>query len=151
MSIPDTLTVKYYQYGAWATKEEIKSMDDGLKAGTIHPRNAKVNVAMKIVERYHGNDAAVASFEEFERMFVKKDLPDEIEEVKIEVDSSEQSLVDVIAMTNMTPSKGEARRMVQQGAVSVDGEKVSDVYAKIDFSQPRIIKVGKRKFLKVWC
>jgi tyrosyl-tRNA synthetase len=151
MSIPDTLTVKYLQYGAWATTEKIKSMEQGLADGSLHPRNAKVEVAMKIVERYHNKEAAQAAFDEFERMFVKKDLPDEIQEVKIELEDPIQSLIDVIAMTKMTQSKSDARRMIQQGAVTVDGEKVNDVYAKYDFSESKIIKVGKRNFLKVGC
>ncbi|MFC2131396.1 tyrosine--tRNA ligase [Bacteroidota bacterium] len=149
MSIPDELIVKYYRYGAWADEKDIQEMEDGLKTGKVHPRDAKVKTAMGIVELYHSKELAQAAFEEFERMFVKKDVPDEIEEVKIDVDNSEQLLVDVIALTKMTSSKAEARRMIQQNAVSVDGEKVSNVYAQIDFSQPKLIKVGKRKFLKV--
>ncbi|MFH1051172.1 MAG: tyrosine--tRNA ligase [bacterium] len=149
MSISDELIIKYYKYGAWAIETDIKNMDLGLKDGSIHPRDAKVKTAMGIVEMYHGKEAAQSALDEFERMFVNKDLPDEIEEIKLETSTPEQSLVDVITMTGMTTSKGDARRMIIQGAVSVDGEKVTDVFATFDFSIPKIIKVGKRKFLKV--
>jgi tyrosyl-tRNA synthetase len=149
MSIPDELTVKYFRYGAWANEDEIQAMEKGLKDGSIHPRDAKVKTAMGIVEKYHGKDAALSSFEEFERMFVKKDLPDEIEEFKLNLENPEQNIIDVITLTGLTASKSDARRMITQGAVTIDGEKVTDVYAKADFSTEKIIKVGKRKFMKV--
>lgn len=149
MSIPDELIVKYFRYGAWAFEKDIIEMEKGLKNGSVHPREAKVKTAMGIVEIYYGKESANAAFEEFERMFVKKDLPDEIEEIKISVDNPEQMLVDVMTITKMTESKADARRMIQQGGVTVDGNKVADVFAKFDFSEQRIIKAGKRKFLKV--
>ena len=119
-----------------------------MKNETVHPRNAKVQVAMRIVDKYHGEGAGQAAFEEFERMFVKKDVPDDIEEITIEGDA-EQQLLNVIASTKMVGSKKDGSRMIQQGAVSVDGEKVTDFKAMVDFSEQRLIKVGKRKFLKV--
>ncbi|MDA3844693.1 MAG: tyrosine--tRNA ligase [Candidatus Kapabacteria bacterium] len=148
MSIPDELTVRYFRYASSATEEEIKVMDEGLKNETVHPRNAKVQVAMRIVDKYHGAGAGQTAFEEFERMFVKKDVPDDIEELTIEGDA-EQQLLNVIASTKMVGSKKDGSRMIQQGAVSVDGEKVTDFKATVDFSEQRLIKVGKRKFLKV--
>lgn len=149
MSIPDELIVKYFKYGAWASHDDQKKMETGLKKGRIHPRDAKVKTAMGIVELYHGKEAAQSAFDEFERMFVKKDLPDEIEEINLNVANPEQLIVDVITMTGMTASKSDARRMITQGAVFVDGEKVTDIYSKYNFSDSKIIKVGKRKFLKI--
>jgi len=149
MSIPDELIVKYFRYGGWASEEEIKEMDEGLKNGCVHPRDAKVKTAMRVVEKYHGKDSARAAFEEFERMFVKKDLPDDIEELKLQESAKELSIIDIITTAGLTASKSDARRMITQGAVYLDGEKVTDIYAKFDFSEPKIIKVGKRKFLKI--
>lgn len=149
MSIPDTLISRYFRYGAFASSADVATMEQGLKAGTLHPRNAKVQAAMGIVERYHGKDAATAAFEEFERMFVKKDVPDEIESVKLDAVSPIISVVDVLVQTNLAPSKGEARRLIQGGGVSVDGERITDIAATVDIGTERLIKVGKRKFLNV--
>lgn len=148
MSIPDTLTTRYLQYATFAPTDEVKAMQSGLENGSVHPRNAKVSVAMKIVERYHGSDAAQAAFAEFERMFVKKDVPDDIEERVIDIPNP-SPVVDVMALTGLAPSKSEARRLIQGGGVSVDGEKINDVNATIDLSTQRLLKVGKRKFLKL--
>jgi len=149
MSIPDNLTVRYYKYGGWASDEEVLEMDEGLKKETLHPRDAKVKMAKKIVEMYHDKQAADEAFAEFERMFVKKEMPDEIDEVTLNSDTKQLQLIDVLVTTKLLQSKKEARRMITQGAVSLDDEKVHDPFSDFDFSDYRLIKVGKRKFLKV--
>jgi tyrosyl-tRNA synthetase len=148
MSIPDNLIARYYQLAAFATSESAERMNTQLVSGELHPRSAKVSVAMKIVERYHGADAAQAAFDEFERMFVKKDMPDEIEEKVLSIPSS-SGIVDVLVAAGLAPSKSEARRLILGGGVSVDGEKLSDVNAFIDISVQRLLKVGKRRWMKV--
>lgn len=145
MSIPDELTVRYFQYGGFAKPEELKAMADGLKDGTVHPRNAKVQTAMRIVEIYHGADAAKAAFEEFERMFVKKDIPDNVE--TFDLPEQEMTIVDVVALAGMVSSKKEAKKMIEQGGIYIDGERVAGFADKADFSKKRLIKVGKRKFM----
>lgn len=149
MSIPDNLIARYFRYGAFAKEAEIKTMESGLENGSLHPRNAKVQTAMSIVARYHGEEAAKASFDEFERMFVKKDLPDEIESVTLELEAALVTVVDILALTNLAPSKGEAKRLIQGGGVSIDGERIGNVAATVDLTEERTFKVGKRKFLKI--
>jgi tyrosyl-tRNA synthetase len=149
MSISDELITRYLQYGAFAPLDEVLAMKAGLADGTIHPRNAKVKTAMAVVALYHDETSAQGAFEEFERIFVKKDIPDEIEEVILEMGSSEQLVIDVLVASGLSPSKKEARRMLDQGAVTLDGEKVADPYAKADFSEKKLIKYGKRSFLYV--
>ncbi len=148
MSIPDNVIARYYKLAAFASQSEVQQMSDGLADGSIHPRNAKVKVAMEIVARYHGQDAAQAAFDEFERMFVKKDVPDLIEELSVEC-ANPALVTDILALTNLAPSKSEARRLILGGGVSIDGEKVSDVAATVDLSSQKLFKVGKRKFLKI--
>jgi len=150
MSIPDTMITRYLQYAANASEAEVKVMSEGLANDTIHPRTAKVETAMRTVALYHGEEAGKAAFEEFERIFVKKDVPDEIEECIITELGTNPLVVDVLAHTGMVASKGEARRLIQGGGASIDGEKVQDINDTIDLSSPRILKAGKRKFLKVW-
>ncbi|MFN4901788.1 MAG: tyrosine--tRNA ligase [Ignavibacteria bacterium] len=149
MSIPDTMITRYYQYAAMASQDEIANMSTGLQDGSMHPRAAKVETAMRTVALYHGADAGKAAFEEFERIFVKKDVPDEIEDRIVDDLGDNPLIVDVMAHTGMVASKGEARRLIQGGGVSIDGEKVQDIAQTIDLSSPKIIKAGKRKFLRV--
>lgn len=149
MSIPDELIARYFRYGAHASDADVKALEEGLKNGSVHPRDAKVNTAKKIISIYHNEEAGQAAFEEFERMFVKKDVPDDIEEVTIELDNPLQPVMNVITVTKMAGSKKEAKRLIQGGGVSIDGEKVGDPFSKADFSKQRLVKVGKRKFLKI--
>lgn len=149
MSIPDTLITRYYQYAAMESESKTKELSIGLAQGSIHPRQAKVDTAMGVVAVYHGKEAGQAAFEEFERIFVKKDLPDIVDERSISELGSNPLIVDVLAHTGMVTSKGEARRLIQGGGVSIDGEKISDISQTVDISNPRIIKAGKRKFLKI--
>jgi tyrosyl-tRNA synthetase len=149
MSIPDALIARYLRYGAFAQDAEVAALEAGLKDGSLHPRNAKVQTAMAIVRRYHGEAASQAAFEEFERVFVKKDVPDEIESMTIAAASTTLGILDALTLAGLAPSKGEARRLIQGGGVSVDGEKISDVAATVDIGNERLFKVGKRKFLNV--
>jgi tyrosyl-tRNA synthetase len=149
MSIPDALIARYYRYGAFAPESEVQAMERSLADGSLHPRTAKVQTAMAIVQRYHGEAASKAAFEEFERMFVKKDMPDHVESLTLATPSVVQTVVDVLVLANLASSKSEARRLIQGGGVSVDGKKVGDIAASVDLSHERLFKVGKRKFLKL--
>jgi tyrosyl-tRNA synthetase len=148
MSIPDTMITRYMKYGAWLHDTMVKEQEELLSAGTLHPRNAKVFTAMKIVELYHGSEAAQAAFEEFERIFVKKDIPDEIEEITVTLPAV-ANIVDIIIAVNLAASKGEARRLIQQGGVSIDGVRITDPALMADISSRRLLKVGKRTFVYI--
>jgi tyrosyl-tRNA synthetase len=171
MSIPDNLIIRYYRYAALASENDIKNMEAGLNNGTIHPRDAKAKTAMQVVKLYHGKQAAIAAMEEFDRIFKQKDLPDEIEEKVIDVndiifesrsDNNRNSIstiqnkediilpvADILVLSGLVPSKNQARRLIEQGGVYIDGERINDQFEAIDISSFRLFKVGKRKFLKV--
>lgn len=144
MSIPDELILKYYQYGAYATSDEIELMKKSLDNGE-NPRNAKVLVGKRIVDLYYPSGTGQEAFEEFERVFKNKDIPDDIPEFLIE--GSEIVILDAIVNSGLSPSKKEARRLLEQGGVSIDGEKIEDMFLQIDLSEKRLLKVGKRKFV----
>jgi tyrosyl-tRNA synthetase len=149
MSIPDTLISRYYRYGALKQHDEIIEMEEGLKNGTLHPRDAKVKTAIEIVALYHGIEEGNNAFAEFERIFKNKELPDVIDELQIESTETELSLGDILVISNMAPSKKEARRLVEQGGVYIDGERAEDFFLKINLSEQKLFKVGKRKFLRI--
>ncbi|MGB9912229.1 MAG: tyrosine--tRNA ligase [Candidatus Kapaibacteriota bacterium] len=149
MSIPDELIVKYYKYATFPTAEELQKFENDFASGNLHPKDAKVEVAKRIVGFYYGKKDAEEAHQEFEKVFAKKEIPDEIETVVLNVDLEEQSLVDVLVAVGLAPSKKEARRLIEQGGVYVDGVRVKDIYAQINISKKKLIKYGKRKFLYV--
>lgn len=150
MSIPDALISRYLKYGAYAKDEEVKQVDEGLKANTLHPRNAKVDVAVRIVNLYHPAGSGEAAFEEFERIFKNKEVPDEIEEKVLstsEVDSP--SVSKILVAAGLAPSNKDARRLIEQGGVLLENEKVTDPNAQVDLTDFKLFKVGKRRFMKI--
>ncbi len=143
MSVSDDLMWRYYELLTDSTTREIEMM----KTSDENPRNLKVNLAKLIIEDFHSLDAAREAEEEFNRRFVKKEIPDEIEETQIA--AGNYKLVDLLVQTNLAASKGEARRLIEQGGVKIGGEKVSNVQADINLKDEILLQVGKRKFLRV--
>ncbi len=149
MSVPDNMITRYLQYAAMATIDEINAVQTGLADGSIHPRNAKVDMAKKIVTLYYGFEAGENALLEFERIFKNKDLPDKIDLLEIYIENSTIGIIDLLVAANLSPSKKEARRLIEQGGVSIDSQKVSDVFSVIDIYEKKLIKIGKRNFLYV--
>lgn len=147
MSIPDELISRYYQYAAFAAVGKVKEMDEGLKNGTLHPRDAKVSTAAEIVKYYYGESEAQNAIDEFERMFKKKEVPDDVE--LFELGSPQMNICDAVVAAGMLPSKKQVKQMVEQGGVYVDNDRVQDFGAVVDFSEKRLVKVGKRKFMYI--
>lgn len=113
------------------------------------PRNAKHDLALVITRMYHGEEAANAARTHFEKTIVNKDVPDEMDEVRLSA-SDDRRILAVMAANGLAPSISEARRLVAQGAVSINGEKVSDVSLELAAEGvPLILKVGKRKFIRI--
>lgn len=148
MSIPDELITKYFRFGAFATEADIQEMQARLDTGE-NPRNEKVKVAMAIVDKYHPAGSGEKAYDEFQRVFKQGDVPDDVETKQIPDTDEAKFLVNLLADTSLLPTKSEARRMIKQGAVSIDGEKINDIKYTISLEEKRLIKVGKRKFLYV--
>ncbi|MDY6916267.1 MAG: tyrosine--tRNA ligase, partial [Candidatus Cloacimonadota bacterium] len=144
MSIPDELIVNYFKYATMIDPKELEQIQTQLQVGNVNPKNIKQRLAREIVALYHGWEVAKKAEEEFNLIFKKKEIPDEIPEYKI---TEKQRIIDVLAASGTCQSIGEAKRMVKQNAVSVDGDKVKDKFAEID--KEAVIKVGKRRFIKV--
>lgn len=149
MSISDDLMWSYYELLSDLSLNEIKELKEELVVGKLHPKIAKENLAMEIIERFHSEEDAVSARDEFERVFAKKGRPDEIEEIKISTQNEKVFLVDLIVEAKLCPSKSEARRMISQHAVEVDEKKIDDIKNEISTKKNVMIKVGKRRFAKV--
>ncbi len=146
MSIPDSLMWDWRLLLTDLDEAEIDRQKTQVEQGKASPRDLKAELAHDLVRRFHGRDAADGARAEFDRMFRRGGVPDEIETLPV---PAGQSLFAVIADAGLTGSRAEARRLVQQGAVSLDGEKVSDPYRILKEGADVLLKVGKRRFLKV--
>jgi tyrosyl-tRNA synthetase len=148
MSISDDLMWKYYELLTDTSIDEVNVLKFKCESGDENPRDIKIALAKSIIGDFHSDEAAREAEEEFYRRFVKKEVPDEIEEKTIAVGT--YKLADLLAETGLAASKGEARRLIEQGGVKVNGEKTSATTAEIAISaQPILLQVGKRKFLNV--
>jgi tyrosyl-tRNA synthetase len=143
MSITDDLMWKYYDLLTDSTPSEIEAM----KTSDENPRNLKVNLAKLIIKDFHSSEAAEKAESDFVARFVKKEIPDEIEETIVAAGS--YNLADLLVQTNLAPSKKEARRLIEQGGVKLDGEKASSLSSEIELKDEILLQVGKRKFLRV--
>lgn len=149
LSIPDNLIYTYYELATDVSNEELKKIENDLTNQQVNPRDIKRALARKLVEMYHSKQAAIDAENEFDTIFVKKGVPDEIQEFLFEDGISEIDVLELIVKVGFAPSKREARRLVTQGGVSIDGEKVSDFKQMVNLQKEFILKVGKRNFIKI--
>jgi len=146
MSIPDKVILKYFELATFVSLDQIKKHEKALKQGE-NPMNLKKILGKEIVKIYHSQEDANAAEAAFVNQFSKNELPEDIEEKTI--DAKAINLIELIVNEKLAPSKSEARRLIEQGGVKVDQEKVTDVNFKMDLKNEKLLQVGKRKFLKV--
>ncbi len=146
LSIPDEIMLSWYTLAADADETVLEDIKTKLSDSSINPMEIKRDLARKIVELYYDKDKAIEAENYFNNITVSKGMPDVIDEYKI---NEECLLVNIIVGSGLLNSKSEARRMIKQSAVRLDGEVVSDIQLKISPGKERILKVGKRRFLKV--
>jgi tyrosyl-tRNA synthetase len=146
LSIPDKLIYQYFELATDVSKKELLEIKKSLDNPKTNPRDMKRALARTFVQMYHSQEAATAAEEEFDRIFVEKSIPDDIEEFTV---STPMTITALMAEAKLAVSKGEARRLIDQGGVSIDGERVSDPNILLPDKSEFILKVGKRRFLKV--
>ena len=147
MSINDSMIEKYYKLAIFAEKKKVLEVKSLLKDDSINPRDIKKDLAKALVEKYYDENAAEKAEKSFEKVFVKRDNPDDMPEAVL---SSEKSLIDLLLGENLISSKGEGKRLIAQKAIKISGE-ICDDPNKLLSSEDNgaIIKVGKRRFLKI--
>jgi tyrosyl-tRNA synthetase len=145
MSLPDEAMPNYFDLVTRWSLEKIEQLKAGLVDGSLHPRDAKMKLAWEIVDSLHGTEAADAAQQHFKTVFQKRQLPDDMPEMAI---AEPTNVVDLIHAADLAPSKSQARRLVQQGAVRLNDEKIADIDAMIP-PEEAVLRVGKRRFLRV--
>ena len=148
MSIPDELLGQWLRLAAGATRTEVADIEAGIAAGSIHPGDAKRDLARRIVDRYHGPGAGEDAERTFDRLFRDKDLPDDVAEHPLTSTEPDIWLPAELSAAGLVASNSEARRLIEQGAVRVDGERVAGETLGRSELVGRITQVGKRRFVR---
>jgi tyrosyl-tRNA synthetase len=146
LSIPDILIYQYFELLTDVPKHELIAIKSSLEDAHTNPRDIKRKLARTLVSLYHSQIAADDAEKEFDKIFVQKSIPDNIEEFKR---SGSTNITALLTDTKLVASKSEARRLIDQGGVSIDDERVSDPNLLLPDKDEFILKVGKRRFLKV--
>ena len=144
MSIPDKLAPVYAQYASGMNEQDLAVFLEKFKSD---PREGKADLAEKIAAFFRGAEEAKHAREEFDRMFKDKGLPDEIETIKLA-----QKNIDIVSLlkdAGLAPSKSEAKRLIEQGGVRLNQEKVSDIALSVSLAKPVLVQCGKRKFARI--
>ena len=146
MALPDEVILPIFEYCTEISLKDIKKLEKELADG-MNPRDAKVTLGKEIVQMYHGQKKADEAEKAFIQVFAKKENPDEMAEMSV-LDKN-WPLAELLEFTKLTSSKSEARRMIEQGGVKVDGAVIGDREATIRPKTGMVIQAGKRKFIKI--
>jgi tyrosyl-tRNA synthetase len=152
MSVPDSLMLTYYEYATDVPMDEVETIRRGLADGSLHPRDAKRRLARAIVEVWHGREAAEAAQAEFDRVFVGRELPEEVPEAVIAADDAPGGripLTRLLVVTGLAESNRDARRLISQGGVTVDGTRHHDTEAVVAIRTGLVVRVGRRRIVRV--
>ena len=146
LSIPDNVMLSWFTLAADADNKYIEVVEQKIKNSNVNPMELKRDLARRIVSLYYDEKIALDAENHFNQVTVSKGIPDEIQEYQLK---KEDLLVNIIADSGLLKSKSEARRMIKQSAVKIDGEAIKDIQYKVSVSDSFVLKVGKRKFLRV--
>jgi tyrosyl-tRNA synthetase len=146
LSIPDKLIFQYFELTTDVPAGELSRIKNSLENPGANPRDLKRELARTLVRMYHSAEASKSAEEEFDRIFINKSVPDNIEEYTV---NGSPNIATLMTEAGLASSKSDARRLIEQGGVTIDGEKVTDPIMILPDKNEMILKVGKRRFLKI--
>jgi len=152
MSIPDDMIIRYFELLTDISIERLDQMKEKLASDDFNPMQLKKELAHEIVEEYHSEEDAVKARQEFESVFSKGNLPEDIPVIEIaesDLEEGELWIVKLVAATGLVDSNSQARRMIKQGAVTIDDKKYEKINLDIKVEDEMIIQIGKRRFAKI--
>lgn len=151
MSIPDTAVEEYLNLASGLPESEIRNMIAGLTDGTLHPRDIKMTLAREVVARYHNRETTLLAEEEFRRVFQQRELPSQIPLLTLDHDkwSPDAEIVPLLVASGMANTNSEARRLIRQGGIRLNGIKVEDTDRKVNLREEALLQAGRRKFVRV--
>ncbi|MCS7251910.1 MAG: tyrosine--tRNA ligase [Thermoflexus sp.] len=146
MSIPDEAMPIYFRLVTRYPPSRITAIETELRSGSLHPRDAKMELAYEIVSIFFGEEAAERAEAHFRTVFQERSFPEEMPEFLL---AGPQPLVDLMVATGLAPSRSEARRLIRQGGVRLDGKMISDVEAMVTIERPMVLQIGRRRFVRL--
>ena len=149
MSISDDTMFRYYELVTDRSVREIESIKQDVSAGKRHPMEVKADLAVEIITHYHGQAAAAAARDEFNRVFRKGEAPEDIETKEVSLNGNSLRITKLLASLDLAPSNAEAQRLIESGAVHINDARVTDVKAELSKPGNYLFKVGKRRFLRL--
>jgi tyrosyl-tRNA synthetase len=130
--------------------DDLKKIKQQLDNGSVNPMNLKRRLAKEIIGIYHDTDAAASAEKHFDKLHKKKEIPDDIPEFQPQTDAEGKAwIVDLLTGSDLASSNSEARRLVKQGGVRIDGKKVNDFNLNVPINEEFVLQVGKRKFVRI--
>lgn len=148
MSISDDLMWRYFELLSFRSEEDIKSLRARVGQGE-NPRDIKIELAKELITRFHDDAAAEAAYTDFTQRFQKNAIPDDMPEITLDLEPGQMGIASVLKAAGLVASTSEAMRMIKQGAVKIDGDKVADSKLQCEADQTAVFQVGKRKFARV--
>jgi tyrosyl-tRNA synthetase len=139
---------RYFDLLSFRSMRDIEQLNDDVSKG-LNPRDVKFQLCQEIVTRFHGRKTADAAQANFVARFQKGNLPDEMPEVVLDSEGGSLGVAGILKRAGLTGSTSEAFRMIQQGAVRIDGERVADREMSIESGCTRVFQVGKRRFARI--
>ncbi len=149
MSLSDEIMWRYFELLSFKPLSQIQSYKDAIEKEGANPRDIKFELGMEIVERFHDSDSAEKAKQDFLQRFQKGQLPDEVADYVLQPAGAPWMLGSALKESGLVASTSEAIRMIKQGAVKIDGEKVLDKKMVLELSKPVVLQVGKRKVIRV--
>jgi tyrosyl-tRNA synthetase len=144
MALADNMIIQYFELLTDVSDNELMDFKRQIAGNTVNPMVLKKRLAVELVAQLHGHDNAVKADEHFTNVFQKREMPEEIAEIKVTAD---EDIRDIITRANIAKSRSDATRLLQQGAISIDGVKLTS--GKTAYQDGNIIKVGKHNFIKL--
>lgn len=153
MSIPDSVMNRYFELATRFSPEEIQAIRSALESGELHPRDAKERMARDVVTMYHSAELADRAALEFKRVFSNREMPQDIQEVSLAAEQFADGriwIVELLLALGVAPSKGEARRLIAGGGITIEGSKVNDSEMELSVADinGKVIRKGKKSFVK---
>jgi tyrosyl-tRNA synthetase len=149
LSIPDSLIYEYFELLTNASKVELAQIKATLQDAAQNPRDLKRRAAREIVTLYYSQTAAIQAEQDFDKVFIKKEIPDDIKEFTPDTAEAAIGIVKLMTTSGLAATNSEAKRLIQEGGVSMDGAKVTDANFEVKLDKTFVLKVGKRRFIKV--
>lgn len=148
MAVHDNVIVAYFTFATKVSMEKVREVATRLEKGE-NPRDVKQELAKEVITEFHGAQAAEKAQETFERLVVQKQMPEEIPTITLSLPNGLISYVDLLLQTSLVSSRSDAKRLIQQGGVEIDNERITDTNGEVTIKDPVVVKVGKRKFVEV--